>query len=136
MKIWRIETFDGVGPYHADLELRVHLEDLAAPSFMFDDPDLHPHPIFDGFNPDGLDTWEYRVPQEYHFGFITEESLRSWFFSEETDAERLEALGLWVVVYEVDEAHVWEGNRQAMFRLYLAERVDTINPTMYAGNEN
>lgn len=136
MKIWRIETLTGVGPYQAGLDWQIREFDLPAPSFMHDDPDLHPHPAQDGFCPEGVATWEYWVPSEMSFGFSSENALMKWFFFEEHDAERMEDLELCVREFEVDAEHVVEGHSQTMFRKDLSVQVAEWLPTEYIGIHN
>ena len=135
MLVYRVEDFDGQGPYQISPLVYAQLETfMGLPSFLDDDPVDHPHPYQDGFNTEGLPIWEFKIPQEYSFGFRSSEDLRKWFFREETDAQRLEEVGLRVRVFSVSSEHVLAGNSQVMFRKYLAKLLEDHGPIEYAGN--
>lgn len=134
MKIYRVELEDGTGPYQMDYDTALREAALDLPTYLEQDEDRHPHPALDGFRDVELypSAYQYEIPREMSFGFSETYMLDNWFFLMDDDAEILEAMGLIVRVYEVDEEHTQHGFSQSMFRKDHAERVAEYRPTVYA----
>ncbi len=131
MRVLRLETEDGFGPYigmnlnHCDF-------DEYTPTFLDDDPELHPHPVHDGLGY-SYEDWVYgREWDKYHFGFKNPEQIGNWFFVDPRDAWALSSVDLEVVVYEIDPEHVRIGESQVMFIKEEAVKVDSYGTIEYA----
>jgi hypothetical protein len=98
MKVYRVETDDGLGPY-----VDLYLADILPYYSTYDQP---------GPADDGImgHLWD----SEHHFGFRSMEQLTAWFGAY---AEQLHEAGLRVAVYEVDDdrGRVVHGQKQLCF---------------------
>lgn len=135
MKIYRVESSDGTGPYATATYARPRywakaydVDQEMCPSYWCIDGDFdrHPSPEEDGMG----------VPSEdHHFGFETPEALREWFYIKENDAFLLDMQGMQVVVYEVPIQQVVKGYNQLMFNKTEATKVAIcMNQEFYNGD--
>lgn len=110
VKVYRVETPSGYGPYHCPERLAYHKS--AAP---LTDWISHPAPEFDN-----IAEWN----EEHRFGFISIEQLKDWFHSKAR--KYLQVNNCKVVVYEVDTTKILIGGRQVAFIYDGATVVDEL----------
>lgn len=132
MQVLRLETRDGYGPY-IGMNLDRHDFREFIPTFLDDDPQLHPHPVHDNLGYSYAD-WVFGDHDwaSYHFGFKDSEQIGSWFFVDPRDAWALSTVDLMVVKYEIDPADVRIGDSQVMFVKKQATKVDSYGTIEYA----
>lgn len=118
--IYRVETIDGAGFYHAIAE---HDYAIREKFQMLDSH--HPEP----YN-DGIESYEKHVFGK-RFGFRTKNQLRQWFLPSGSYALKTVADSgtLYIAVYKVkDKDAVFHGGRQSTFDPKHAERVGELIP--------
>lgn len=114
MKVFRIETVEGLGPYKiresgGDSPLRRH----------FWDEERQPLPHNDGLP--FRDLFGDDIPKDFHFGFHSIGRLLSWFNPDERRS--LREAGFGIAVYHVPSEEVLMGFKQCVFKKERAERV-------------
>jgi hypothetical protein len=126
MLVYRIEDAKGDGPWHVGA--------------VFDYDDAHrcrrAHSAYDPPGPcsyeelgtDLHNTFRNRASDanEFFFGFRSKAQLRRWFRSA-VGRRAMKKHGLSLAVFDVDPAHVAQGNWQLAFRRALATRVSTLD---------
>ena len=118
--IYRLETPEGVGVYTArelyPMLCRILNEYCGLPH--------HPGPFTDK----GLKKlfFQHETLLEFNFGFSSLEQLTAWFFNRD-DRQLISECGVVCAVYEVEDGHFHEGEKQCVFKKRHAKKVGTVD---------
>ena len=118
--IYRLETPEGVGVYTArelyPMLCRVLSEYCELPN--------HPGPFTDKRLKNLFLQWGELLA--FNFGFSSLRQLKDWFFNRE-DRQLISECGIVCVVYEVEDGHFHEGEKQCVFKKRHAKKVGTVD---------
>lgn len=98
MKVYRMQKANGIGAYQN--------------GNAFDWGGNHHNP--DTGHPDPLEDGVKLIDSSYRCGFTSLKKLKEWFTLDERI--NMKAVGIEVVVLEVPEHEIYEGNKQCMFK--------------------
>jgi hypothetical protein len=123
MRVFRVETSKGHGPYRSDSPL-IHFRDsYKDPSASSDRPAPAADPgLFE------LDMMPFEKFLQYSFGFVSIEQASKWF-SEPEWLEALDRGGFVLSEYAVDSRYVESSDKQAAFQKARATKVGEIRLT-------
>lgn len=102
IKVYRIESKDGIGPY-----VSMHYREWT--DRCHEGPRT-PAPDLDGLPED--------IPCGFYFGFESLKQLKKWFFKKEI--ENLAKIGFNINTYYIHKKHIMYGGKQILFERSLA----------------
>lgn len=110
MMVFRMETYEGRGPYNGGAYCIAANDDLEGTHYQ-------PAPPQDPYLADKVD----RIHNDDVFGFVSLEQIFAWW-SDQT-IKNLEGCNFRLWVFEVDENFVMQGRHQCVFPRHLATRL-------------
>lgn len=109
MKVWRVENFQGSGPYQG-----TSMGSWADSSEKHNNNAICPEPRSDAGLADAWMNMDYSERDAYLFGFSSLEQLQAWF--SETELAKLKSMGYYVTCFEIPEPYIIVGSLQLIFK--------------------
>lgn len=118
MRVYRVETPDGKGPYWEG----AIIDGMGRAHTLPETKDNHPSPYNDGLSDCTLPVGTY------FFGFTSLAMLNQWFAPEWR--EKMKAVGHQIAVYDMPECNIVEGKYQCAFKRGKSKPIEHL-PLMY-----